>query len=216
MDSVHCVVYIVVYTSCRDEIKTLTRLSDVTADEELTIGIVGRTGVGKSSLLNAIIDEPLLLPVSSFKACTSVPIRIRSISNSENKYQARIDFLTRKEWLDELKSLCEDIASYAISDKSSPRRRGDSVSKQIHDIAVAKLKAVYGDWAVHTSYEELKSQKTAVTEELLHGYSWKDIKATTVSLHDCMTACMHACIAYYTLFYRMPSYVVVVISHLSQ
>lgn len=61
-------------------------------DKKELVGVFGRTGAGKSSLINAIIGEKNLLPTGSIHACTSVMIKVEA--NMENSdYEAQIEFI---------------------------------------------------------------------------------------------------------------------------
>lgn len=57
------------------------------------MGVFGKTGAGKSSLINAVIEEKMLLPSGSVDACTSVMIKVESNRYNE-KYELVIEFIT--------------------------------------------------------------------------------------------------------------------------
>lgn len=59
------------------------------------IAVVGDTGSGKSSLINALIGHRCILPTSGIRACTSVAIEIEENSDS-NKFEADIKFLSKQ------------------------------------------------------------------------------------------------------------------------
>ena len=57
------------------------------------VGVFGKTGAGKSSLINAVIGHKNLLPSGSISACTTVMIKVEA--NMQNsKYEANIEFIT--------------------------------------------------------------------------------------------------------------------------
>ncbi|KZS86334.1 hypothetical protein SISNIDRAFT_391153, partial [Sistotremastrum niveocremeum HHB9708] len=72
----------------------------------IIIAVCGATGAGKSSLLNAILDDNIV-PTSGMKACTSVVVEISY--NQEPTIDADISFLTRQEWESELTDLLKEI-----------------------------------------------------------------------------------------------------------
>ncbi len=62
---------------------------------ELTVAVYGDTGSGKSSMLNALLDQPSLVPTAGMgRSCTSVVIRIEE--NTGQNFEASIEFLTKK------------------------------------------------------------------------------------------------------------------------
>jgi len=66
-----------------------------------TIAIIGRTGSGKSSLLNALLNQENFLPVSQASACTAVAVEI-SANFANLNYEADIEFLSKDDWESEL------------------------------------------------------------------------------------------------------------------
>ncbi|KAK2738178.1 hypothetical protein FQN57_007153 [Myotisia sp. PD_48] len=55
---------------------------------KVMIGVVGSTGAGKSSVINAIMEEECLVPTSSMKACTAAITEI-SYADGPDKYGGR-------------------------------------------------------------------------------------------------------------------------------
>ncbi|KAK1595312.1 uncharacterized protein LY79DRAFT_511153 [Colletotrichum navitas] len=119
------------------------------------IGVLGDTGSGKSSLINAVLDEERVVPTSCMRACTAVITEI-SWNQSEDpakKYRAEIEFITQAEWTTEVIALHRDILN-ANGGISSDVRNADSDA----GIAYAVLKAVYPK---HTD-EQLRDTDPAV------------------------------------------------------
>ncbi|QSZ31936.1 hypothetical protein DSL72_001505 [Monilinia vaccinii-corymbosi] len=118
------------------------------------IGLLGITGCGKSSLINALLDEEIIVPVNAMRACTSVAIEIswNSTDDSKQLYRAEIEFISTDEWKAEIDILLSDLASAAsggkISTKSAEARS-----------AWAKISAVYSQVEV--------SRLSGVTAETL-------------------------------------------------
>jgi len=80
---------------------------------EIHIGVLGTTGTGKSSLLNALLGETIL-PTSGSRACTAAPVQVRynkdllSPSDQTCIYKACIELLPLDVWHDELELLLDD------------------------------------------------------------------------------------------------------------
>ncbi|XP_067650996.1 uncharacterized protein [Haliotis asinina] len=102
------------------------------------IAVVGDTGAGKSSLLNALLNQPCVLPTSGVQACTAVVVEIMENTHNQN-YEADIHFLSREEWLEELEVLLNDLTK---RDGSLQTSQPDPTSEA--GVAYAKVKAVYG------------------------------------------------------------------------
>jgi len=111
-------------------------------EPEVSIALLGGTGAGKSTLVNALI-ESRLLPVSSMKACTSA---ITEVAFGEGIYSCEVEFIPRSAWQSELELLTAEIADSRSEtadeehNRSSINGRDPSVSRAAAD----KLVALYG------------------------------------------------------------------------
>jgi ATPase subunit of ABC transporter with duplicated ATPase domains len=52
------------------------QLSSGTIGPKTIVGVLGSTGVGKSSLLNALLDEAAVLPTSGSRGCTAAVVEL--------------------------------------------------------------------------------------------------------------------------------------------
>ena len=68
------------------------KISDLETRKRMLVGVFGKTGAGKSSLINAIVGETNLLPSGSVCACTSVMFKVEA-NNDSKKYEAEIEFI---------------------------------------------------------------------------------------------------------------------------
>ena len=71
-----------------------------TIEQKLTtpqtvIAVVGGTGEGKSSLMNALLDHRSVLPTSGIRACTAVVVEVVNNTTSDT-FEADIEFLKQK------------------------------------------------------------------------------------------------------------------------
>ncbi|XP_067389437.1 nuclear GTPase SLIP-GC-like [Emydura macquarii macquarii] len=143
--------------------KRLLTLKNKSSFDPIYIGLFGSTGAGKSSLLNAIIDQQFFLPVSDREACTSCMVQVNS--NRGENYEAKIHLLSLEEWKEELKNLVELVKKpeeeeeeeeKAEEEEGEEEKEGDVVE------AVRKLRALYGKDAEARPYSDLLSAKLLV------------------------------------------------------
>ncbi|XP_035852939.1 nuclear GTPase SLIP-GC-like [Sander lucioperca] len=91
------------------------KINDLETDKRELVGVFGRTGAGKSSLINAVIGVKDILPTGDVSACTSVMIKVEA--NTQNKtYQADIEFIPKEDWKDELFQFLGDKAGQEDED----------------------------------------------------------------------------------------------------
>ncbi|XP_045194118.2 uncharacterized protein LOC123549787 [Mercenaria mercenaria] len=102
------------------------------------IAVVGDTGAGKSSLMNAILDHRSVLPTSGIRACTAVVVEVVNNIASSN-FEADIEFLQRQEWMEELQILLKDLTGLDGTVKNRPP---DPTSDAF--VSYCKVRAVYG------------------------------------------------------------------------
>ncbi|XP_039467609.1 nuclear GTPase SLIP-GC-like [Oreochromis aureus] len=125
------------------------KISDLETDKRELVGVFGKTGAGKSSLINAIIKEKNLLPSGSVNACTSVMTKVEANTRS-SKYEAEIEFITKEEWKDELWSFRQ-----FLDNNENQEKEGDDDYRD----AVEKLSALYREEWKEKSSENLMENK---------------------------------------------------------
>ncbi|XP_017159009.1 nuclear GTPase SLIP-GC-like [Poecilia reticulata] len=121
------------------------KIKDLKTDRRELVGVFGKTGAGKTSLINALIDERELLPSGDVDACTSVMIKVEA-NMYNTKYEAHIEFITKEEWKDELWSIKHYFGDTADEDED------------YQDVA-EKLSALYGEEWKEKSSEQLMDPK---------------------------------------------------------
>ncbi|GKT47805.1 nuclear GTPase SLIP-GC [Colletotrichum spaethianum] len=103
------------------------------------VGVLGNTGDGKSSTINAVLEEESLLPTNCMRACTAVATELsyNHDEDQENPYRAEVEFISRDEWVREVTILLKDLASDGgvATDDQDPN--SDAAR------AKAKIQAVY-------------------------------------------------------------------------
>lgn len=75
------------------------------------IAVAGGTGAGKSSLINAVLDEEKLLPTNGMRACTAVITEVswNESEDPEQAYRAEVEFVSPDEWDAELKLMYAEL-----------------------------------------------------------------------------------------------------------
>ncbi len=92
-------------------IKSSDQLDSQAAYQRVVVGVVGSTGAGKSSAINAVLDEECLVPTNCMRACTAVitEISYNSSTSEDEKYRAEIQFISKDEWVKELRVILDDM-----------------------------------------------------------------------------------------------------------
>ncbi|XP_061565883.1 LOW QUALITY PROTEIN: nuclear GTPase SLIP-GC-like [Cololabis saira] len=135
-----------------------SKIRDLEVDKKEMVGVFGKTGAGKSSLINAVIGQKNLLPSASVTACTSVMIKVEG--NMHNTmYEAEIEFITKEEWKDDLWSMDQ------FHDNEDQEQEDDE-HKEISE----KLSALYGDeWKKILGENRMASKYFKEIPEFLQG-----------------------------------------------
>ncbi|KAG7242909.1 hypothetical protein INR49_018164 [Caranx melampygus] len=167
-------------------IMILSKICDLETDKRELVGVFGKTGAGKRSLINAVIGVKNLLPSGGVSACTSVMIKVEA-NKISTKYEAEIEFITKEEWEDELWPL-----EHILRDDADQEKIDDD-----YDDYCAKLTALYGEeWrnmSTKTFMEErhfreipefLQCTKKILTCESAKELSAKFVKYTRSDLEE--------------------------------
>jgi hypothetical protein len=127
------------------------------------VGVVGNTGAGKSSVINAMLDEERLVPTNCMRACTAVVTEMswNPSTNPAEKYRAEIEFVSRNEWEKELATLMKE---FLTETGTVSREVGDETTDA--GIAWAKFHSVYPkrtrDSLSNCTVESLMSEKSVL------------------------------------------------------
>ncbi|XP_008826359.1 nuclear GTPase SLIP-GC [Nannospalax galili] len=121
--------------------------------DPIYVGLLGSTGAGKSSLINALIQQAMFLPVSGESICTSCIVQVSSVCCEQ--YEAKIHLLSDQEWKEELRNLTKLLhRTEEPSEEADMWDKDDAVEE-----AAWKLQMVYGSGAERQSFEDLLRTK---------------------------------------------------------
>eukprot|EP01105_Mastigella_eilhardi_P011588 TRINITY_DN2666_c0_g1_i1.p1 TRINITY_DN2666_c0_g1~~TRINITY_DN2666_c0_g1_i1.p1 ORF type:complete len:1192 (+),score=288.04 TRINITY_DN2666_c0_g1_i1:189-3578(+) len=82
------------------------------------IAVVGESGAGKSTFINAIVEE-LLLPTNQSQACTAA---VTDISYQDKSYEAKVEFFSMAEWREEYRRLLSNTARNNLPDSKAAKK----------------------------------------------------------------------------------------------
>ncbi|KAH9834261.1 Dynamin family [Teratosphaeria destructans] len=121
-------------------LEQIEKVKEQGAAHRTVVGVVGNTGAGKSSVINAMLDEERLVPTNCMRACTAVVTELsyNYVDHPAAKYRAEIEFISPDDWRKELRILFQEIIDengHIIKEASNP----DSEA----GVALAKIRAVY-------------------------------------------------------------------------
>ncbi|XP_026004243.1 nuclear GTPase SLIP-GC-like [Astatotilapia calliptera] len=135
----------------RDKLSAFLKdqIKDLETEKRHLVGVFGKTGAGKSALINAIINKEGLLPSGSVSACTSVMIKVEATNGS--KYEAHIEFITKEDWENEVQSL--KLALEEDNDDDGGGGNDDCLDPD------GKLSALYGEEWKERSTHSLMDNK---------------------------------------------------------
>lgn len=125
-------------------VQAIDKLVPQAERKRTVVGVVGNTGAGKSSVINALLDEERLVPTNCMRACTAVVTEIswNSSTNPAHKYRAEIEFIGHADWEKELHILMKEFLN-----------ENGNLAREVSDpnsdagVAWAKFHAVYPDVA---------------------------------------------------------------------
>ncbi|KAH7412113.1 hypothetical protein DE146DRAFT_709700 [Phaeosphaeria sp. MPI-PUGE-AT-0046c] len=121
-------------------IEAIDKLIPQARRKRTIVGVVGNTGAGKSSVINAMLDEERLVPTNCMRACTAVVTEMSYNANDDpnKKYHAQIEFITRDDWAKEVTTLMKEFLT-----ESGGVVREASDEDSDAGIAWAKFHSVY-------------------------------------------------------------------------
>jgi hypothetical protein len=111
--------------------------TQIESPERIRIALIGSTGAGKSTFLNAVLGQEVL-PVGVMQPCTAFVTLVRK--SETPGYSVAVDFCSRAEWDAEV----ETFAAF-LSPGDEEQGQSDGESKRLIDSAKKRLQAVLGE-----------------------------------------------------------------------
>ncbi|KAL2137151.1 hypothetical protein VTI74DRAFT_7698 [Chaetomium olivicolor] len=142
-------------------IQSTDKLQSQTEYQRTVVAVVGSTGAGKSSVINAVLDEECLVPTSCMRACTAVitEIAFNYSDLKDERYRAEIEFINKENWIKDLRIMLDDMTSRQNSFGSE-----QASSESEASIAYHKIRSVYP----FLSSEDIKKGNVNIDELTEH------------------------------------------------
>ncbi|KAK3504497.1 Dynamin family-domain-containing protein [Neurospora crassa] len=126
--------------------KSIHDLQAQSCKQRTVVGVVGSTGAGKSSVINAVLNQESLVPTNGMRACTATitEIQYNDADDSEESFRGEVHFVTEDEWMKELHILLDDLQAPG-ENRSGESSTGAEFfgSESAPAVAYDKIRCVY-------------------------------------------------------------------------
>jgi len=152
------------------------------------IGFLGASGAGKSSLINALLEQDDLLPADDEKACTAVCVEIAYNHSKEpdQAFLAKVDRISEDDWRVELDKLFKDLSDQALN-KDGENGEPDLERDMRIKAAFQKMKCVYphiktvkdlqtynvSNLLIHPNVKGILGKNKVISDTSLEGFALK-------------------------------------------
>ncbi|KAG2366121.1 hypothetical protein BDR07DRAFT_1607092 [Suillus spraguei] len=138
------------------------------------LAFIGRTGVGKSTAINAILGAPVL-STGADGACTSVQTEVIYEALPPSTWRASIKFIERNDWQKTLSNMLDDLEVYKRGDDSGPAMDAWEILKEVYPhLRTISFPPPHQEVDILLEHEVVKSKLG--TEKWIHGSGFEHIE----------------------------------------
>lgn len=140
------------------------------------LAFIGRTGVGKSTAINALLGAPVL-STRADGACTSVQTEVVYEALPPSFWRASVKFIDKNEWENTLSDMLDDLEAYmdGINSDSGPAKDAWETIKEVYPhLRALTFPPPYQDIHVLLEHEVVESKLG--TEKQMYGKGFDDLE----------------------------------------
>ncbi|XP_015242535.1 PREDICTED: uncharacterized protein LOC107092525 [Cyprinodon variegatus] len=181
-----------------------TKIKNLKMEKKELVGVFGKTGAGKTSLINTVIEEKMLLPSGSVDACTSVVTKVEA-NKCNGIYEAEIEFISPEEdngsaslrqengRNKEVRDLLDQTLSLQTESVRNEMAKITRAFEEHLQEGVEKSKSSYEEILRAALYPKGKSGRgfhKQLKKAVENGGIWKPKKGKEINLNMKLTSCL--------------------------